>query len=117
MKERRKNQRQSYGSYVTYSFPDLSSVVKTCCGGNICAEGISLHFDNEVEEGTAISLSFLLESIDSPISATGIVIWCQRIDDDLVHVGVAFEDISAVDQARIISHVVKNFPDNIADFV
>ena len=117
MKDSRKSPRDFYKADVTYTLLDKPGKVYTCFGRNICSEGISLHVKKEVAEDSKLSLSFLLYDEPNPISALGTVIWCQRIDDKTVHVGVGFDEISVVDQARVMSYIVRNCPSQLADFV
>lgn len=117
MFERRRVPRDPYTAEVTYTLLSQPDKVRKCYGRNICSEGISLHLDVDIKEEDRLSMSFLLNDEAAPISAIGCVVWSQRIDDETVHVGIAFEEISAVDQARIISYIVRNCPHQVQDII
>ncbi|HEU5315971.1 MAG TPA: PilZ domain-containing protein [Chloroflexota bacterium] len=87
--------------------PNWQRIPATIC--DLSGGGLGLRAEGPLENGTPVWLRFALPVIEESLSARGQVVSCRALDSVVRtgaagahHVGVRFEDLSRVDQERLV---------------
>ena len=113
--DKRKFPRLSFNVEVKYELlRGRSPKAKKSQAKNISAGGLCVMILEKIRAGTLLNLEFSLPDADTPIIATGKVVWVEKLSiygaEPLVSYdcGVSFVDITPGDREKISRHVMLN---------
>ena len=110
--ERRKSVRIDTSFIVRYTVNEKPNVKLNCRTKDVSSGGMGLLVSERLNEGTVLSLEFLLPDGQVLVKTAGKVVWSSGEFDErndlgkrVFHMGIEFMDISPDDRSKLVSYI------------